>query len=176
MKDNFKKQLWLSAGIILGTIVIASVGLYFLAGSLSDEADKIIVDRVQIQTQTNALANLAALKRDAPQAAKYVKAIRTLIPGQYGLVGFGQWLNTIGVKHSVTTSFALQGSVTPASAGAAGGAGFSMDAEGTRSDVISFLRDLESQAQGFLLSIDAFDITRNGDRARLVAHGTLFFK
>ncbi len=176
MKDTFKRQLWLSIGIVAGSIVVASVAFYVLSVSLSDEASKIVLDRATIDTQTSALGSLASLKSDAPQAARYELAMRSLLPDQYKIVGFGQWLSAIGAKHAVLTSFSLQGAITPAGKGVAGTAGFSMNAEGSHDAIIAFLKDLESEAQGFLLSLDTFDIAKSGDHERITARGVLFFQ
>src|SRR6185437_3548916 len=95
-KDRFTKQFWISLGIIAASIIIAVVVLNYFAGDMDAQASAIVSARGQAQAQTAAIANLAALKSQAPQAAQYQAAIDGLLPDQYNLVTFPQWFARLG--------------------------------------------------------------------------------
>lgn len=176
MKENFKQRLWLGFGIILGSIIIASVALYFLSGDINTQAAAILDQKTADQNQTEAVANLANLKSAAPAAAQYEVAMDRLLPDQFGLVGFSQWLNQVGGQYGVTATFTFQGNPGAPTPGTLGTAAFSLTAQGpTIQDLTAFLHNIESQAPGFLLSISSFNLT-GGVNPSLTAQGILFFQ
>jgi len=176
MKDKFKKQLWISSGIIGGSIIAALIAIYFFSSSLAAATQKIIADRSLVASQTSALASLADLKRDAPLALRYEAAINKLLPSQYTLIGFGQWLEGRAAQYGVTTNFSFQGAPVPATPDTFGTAVFSAEAEGPAANITAFMKDIEMQAPSFLLTLDSFDFTNNGTTSRATMGGTLFFQ
>ena len=172
--DTFKRKLALDLGIILGGIILATIGLYVLSGRISTQVKKIIADRSLVAQQTAALASLADLTRDAPQAAKYEAAINKLLPDQYQLIGFSDWLAAQGQQFNVTTHFNLQSPPSASSPTSAGTAPFTADAEGSVANIVAFLKDIETQAPGYLLSVNSFDLSNNGDSSRVNIQGTLY--
>jgi hypothetical protein len=176
MKENFKRKLWIGFGIVFGSIVIASVALYFLSGDLNAQAAAIFAQKTSDQSQTQAVANLATLKSTAPAAARYEAAMERLLPDQFGLVGFGQWLDQVGSQYGVTATFSFQGNPSTPAPGTLGSAPFSLTAQGSSiQGLTAFLENIESQAPGFLLSISSFDLT-GGANPSLTAQGVLFFR
>jgi outer membrane murein-binding lipoprotein Lpp len=175
-KGRFARQLWISFGIIIASIAIAGGALAFLSGQISAQADTIASDRAAVQEKTDAVANLATLKAAVPQAAQYQSAIDQLLPSQYGLVTFTQWLAQLGAKYNVTTDAAFQGSVVPSAAGTAGTAQFFFSAEGSPDNLTAFLDGMNAQSSGFLVSITAFDVTNNEANDRMTGQGILFFQ
>lgn len=171
-----KKRLWVSFGIIFGTIIVASAAVYYYAGEVHDEAGKIVVDRTLIAQQEAALSNLAALKQDAPKAAQYEAAINQLVPDQYTLITFSKWLTTIAQKYNVTAGSSFGGNPSNPGAGTPGVESFSLQAQGNQNDMVKFLQDIETESAGFLLSIDGFDFTTDGANSRITANGRLFFQ
>ena len=174
MKSNFKQSLWVSFGVIFGTILVASAALYFLSTDLAAQAEKIITDKALIAEQTGALDILASLKSDAMQAAPYAAAMGKLLPPHDELIGFPQWLTALGQAHNVSVSAAFQGNNVPVTDSAPGNDSFSMNASGASADLITFLRDLETRVPGFLLAIDTFDLGNTGPSYQLSAPGRLF--
>lgn len=176
VKDRFSKQLWMSLGIIVISILISGGVLYFFTGDLSANADAIMAAHATIQTQNDALANLANLKQQAPQAAQYQAEIHQLIPDQYGLVPFAQWFKDEGSRYNVTADAVFQGSIVPAQGSTPGTISFSFNVQGTPSNLISFLDTVSatSTSSGFLLTINSFNITMNGTSANATGQGTLF--
>lgn len=176
MKKYFAKQLWISFGIVIGSMAIAAGVLYVFFGKMSAEANAIVVDRAVVQSNTDAVAELAQLEGQAPQAAQYEAAIDQLLPDQYGLVSFPQWLAQVGAKYDVTTSAGFQGSVTPPTGMTPGTVEFSFTATGAPTNIVAFLNDIDTQSSGFLLSLTSFTVTNTGSSEQMTGQGTLFFR
>jgi len=175
VKDRFVRQVWVSAGIIVASIAIAAWAVSFFSAELSAQADMIVADRQAIQANNDAVANLAQLKTDAPKAAHYQTAINQLLPDQYGLLTFNQWLLQLGATHNVTASMAFQGSVVPSTATTAGTAQFSFSADGAPEDLVAFLNGMNATSSGFLVSLTSFDVVSDGTNEKLTGQGILFF-
>jgi hypothetical protein len=175
-KKRFVRQLWISLGIIVGSIAIAAGLLAFFSGDISAKADAIVGDRATVQSKTDALANLAQLESEAPQAAQYQLAIDQLLPDQYGLVTFTQWIAQLGVKYDVTTNAAFQGSVVPSAGATPGAAQFSFGAEGTPENIAAFLDGMNAKSTGFLVTLTSFNVTGSGSNENMTGQGTLFFR
>jgi len=175
-RNQFVKQLWISSGIILASVVILAAAIYYCIGDLSAQAGMIVDDRAALQNRTDAVADLARLKAGAPPAAQYQSAIDQLLPDQYGLVTFGSWLARVGNQYSVTTNATFQDSFVPPQGTSAGTAGFSFDAEGSPSNLIAFLDEIDTKSSGFLLTITSFDFTSDGTNAKVTGQGTIFFQ
>lgn len=173
-RNQFVRQLWISAGVIVGSIAIAAGAMAFFSGGLSSQADAIVNDRAIVQSKTDALANLAQLESEAPQAAQYQAAMDQLLPDQYGLVTFTQWLAQLGAKYNVTTNAAFQGSVTPANGITPGTAQFSFTAQGAPQDLTDFLDGMNTKSSGFLLTLTSFDVTGQGSTESITGQGMLF--
>ncbi len=177
IKEHFAKQLWISFGIVLGSIAAAAVALYLFSGKISAAADAIVTDRAMVQDNTDAVANLAQLEGQAPQAAQYEAALDQLLPDQYGLVSFPQWLAQVGAKYGVTTSASFQGSATPPSGATPGTVQFSFTAIGAPTSIVAFLHDMNARPSGFLLSLTSFTMTGAGGASeQMTGQGTLFFR
>jgi hypothetical protein len=176
VKDRFTRQLLISGGIIVASIIIAGGALFFFSSSISAQALVIANDRMTIQQDTNTVANLAQLGADASQAMQYQAAIDQLLPSQYGLVTFTQWLTQLGEKYNVTADAAFQGSITPPTGVTPGSAQFSFSAEGTPGDIASFLDDMDAKSAEFLLSLSSFDVSADGTNEKVTGQGVLFFQ
>lgn len=176
MKNSFNRYLWISFGMILGIVVITTVAFYFLVGDITLRSNVISANRALIAEKNNSLVTFAEIKQDSAQAAEYKTAMDKLLPTQKELINFPQWLQNVAVSYSVTANSSFATDMTPASSTAPGTIGFSLTAEGGNDNVISFLRNLESQAPGFLLSFNSFNLSQNGDDAKVVVGGNVFFR
>lgn len=174
MKNVFKKQLLISGSVILGSIIAASVGLYFLSGDLGTQAQKIITEKALAAQQASVLGILAQLESDAPVAAKYSAAIDQLLPIHDDLIGVPGWVNGLAAKHDVTASFSFQGNNNPATNATPGTDGFTVLVEGQQANVAAFLNDMESQSPQFLLNVNSLDLVNNGPDYKLSIQGVLF--
>lgn len=171
---SFKKEWWISGGILLGSILITAAALYFLLSDLAGQAQTIMADRGTIAEQNAVLSNFAVLKSDAVKAAPYMSAMQELLPTHDALIGFPSWMNGVAAAHNVSVTIAFQGSDIAATASMPGSDGFSMSAMGAESDLVAFINDLENQAQGYLISIDSFELVNQGGSYRLSAQGRVF--
>jgi Tfp pilus assembly protein PilO len=176
VKERFVRQLWISLGIIAGSIVIAAGMLVFLSGDIAARADAIVSDRAIVQSKTDALANLAQLESEAPQAAQYQSAIDQLLPDQYGLVTFTQWIAQLGGKYNVTANASFQGSIVPSAGTTPGNAQFSFSVEGSSENIAAFLEGMNAKSTGFLVTLTSFDVTGSGSNENMTGQGTLFFR
>jgi Tfp pilus assembly protein PilO len=175
-KKRFARQLWISFGIIVGSIAIVAGMLVSFSGDISAQAAAIVSDRATVQSKTDALANLAQLESEAPQAAQYQSAMNQLLPDQYGLVTFTQWITQLGAKYDVTTNAAFQGSIAPSAGTTPGTAQFSFSAEGSPENIAEFLDGMNAKSTGFLVTLTSFDVTGSGSNENMTGQGTLFFR
>lgn len=176
MTITFKRPLIVSASVILGSIVIAVVGFFYLSQSIADQAGRIAKDRADIAAQTTALASIAKLRAEATQAAVYTSAMGKLLPTHDGLISFGQWISRIATTDHVSASVSFRGNDVMPSNDAFGRAGISLDMSAPIANIIAFLNDIESKTPGFLLSLASLDLVPSGSDYRLSAQGTLFFR
>ncbi len=174
MKSGFKKQLWISFGIIGGAIVAASVAVYFLSGDIDAQATQIITAKTAIAQQAATVGTLASLKSDAVRAASYAAVMGQLLLDRDELIAFPQWVATAGVAHNVQVSVVFQGGNTTTTASLPASDGFSLSATGAAVDLAAFLDDIETQKPGFLIAIDSIDLTNNGASYQLSAQGKVF--
>lgn len=179
MKDNFARKAWISLLIILGSIIVASVVLYYFSNDIAFQASKIASERKAVNGQNSALGSLASLKSDAPKADAYAVAINQLLPDQYGIVNFSSWLDAIAKKYNVTVTLSLSGSGVPSAQptpSSPGTVDFSFTASGSTGNVTQFLKDAEMESSGFLFNLGSFDYTTEASSEKVNAQGTLFFK
>jgi hypothetical protein len=167
-KKRFARQLWISFGIVVGSIAIAAGMSVFFSGNISAQADAIANDRTAVQSKTDALANFAQLE--------YQSAINQLLPDQYSLVTFTQWIAQLGAKYGVTANAAFQGSVVPSAGTTPGTAPFSFSVQGSPEKIAAFLDGMNTKSAGFLVTLTSFDVTGGGTNENMTGQGTLFFR
>jgi len=176
VKDRFTRQLLISGGIILASVAIAAGAFFFLSGRLAAQAAVIENVRTMTQNKTDLVAELVQLEAAVPQAAQYQAAIDQLLPNQYDLLTFPQWLSQLGQKYNVTVNAAFQGSMTPSTGIVPGTAPFSFSAEGAPSDLASFLDGMNAKSSGFLVSLTSFNVAITGGTEKLTGQGVVFFQ
>jgi len=176
MKDNFNRYLWISFGLFFVTIVVAVGAIYFLTGDIASRSSAISAARAIVAGQNNSLAAFAEIKQDSAEAAKYKTAMDKLLPTQNELINFPQWLQNVAATYNVTASFSFTASMVPAAPTVPGTIGFSLATEGKNADVISFLKNLESRAPGFLLEFSSFNLIQSGEDTKVVTGGNIFFR
>ena len=176
MKDNFKKQLWFSFGIIFGAILIAGIAVYYISNDITAQGEKIVIDKTTTNSQTGALATLAELEMDAPTAATYTSAMEALLPTEDQLFNFSEWIETFGKTYNINAQASFNGSPTVAVGTTPGTAGFSLEAEGAPSDLVTFLTALETSSTQFLVQLNSFNLLNENPSYKIVAQGNVFFR
>lgn len=174
--DMFKKQMMISGIIILASIIVTGVIVYFLAVRQSAMADAITIGRQAVMGQATQFGMLADLKQNAPAAAKYQAAMNELLPSQDDLITFPPQVDDLSRTDGVTSNFAFQPSITSASADAPGSVGFNLNVSGPMSNIIAFMKDFEVTAPILLSEIDSVNVTGNGSTYTLAAQGRVFFQ
>jgi hypothetical protein len=175
-KDNFRKPFWISVSVIIGTLVASSVALYFLAGSIEATASAIGAARTQTATQNAELQDLANLKQGASVAATYQAVMDKLLGSQAALLTFPTQIDSLGRAHTVSTSFSFQGSPSLAAGTIPGSIGFSLDVSGSITNVLAFMKDLESSSPVLLSSLENVSVAGDSSSYTLTAKGMVFFK
>lgn len=175
MKDEFKKYAWTGFAVIFCEVIVVAGAFYFLMGDIASRSNAIAATRVLVAQKNSSLAAFAEIKKDTAEAATYETAMDKLLPAQNDLINFPQWLQNFAATFNVTTNF-LFGETVAATPSAPGSIGFSLTAQGSEGDTLSFLKNLESQAPGFLLSFDSVNLTESGSGAKVVVTGEMFFK
>lgn len=176
MNSNFKKRLWIGVGVIFGSMVIAFGAFYFLSDGLHVQADSVVAEKVAAQRAAAAIANFAALKTDAPQAAKYEAVMQKLLPDRSGLITFNTWVNQIAKRYGVAATVAYQGDPTLPVGAVPGSAAFTMTVQGPENSIVPFVNYITARAAGFPLSFGSFDFTDDRTQENLIAQGTLYFR
>lgn len=178
MKTNFKKKLLLSTGIIVASVILAVGALVYLSNNLNANAASLMNDRAAMQDKTSDLARLADLEHDAPLAATYQAAIGQLLPPAAGLINVPPAVAALATADGVTATFSFEGNPSAAAGDTIGTVPFSLSVQGTLDHVTSFLADLETKTNSFLVNVDSFDVANSGagGEVTLTGQGTLYFQ
>jgi hypothetical protein len=175
-QDHFKRQLGISIAVIVGTVVIATVALYFLTENIEETARAIGMARAQTASENAELQDLASLEQNAGSAASYQAAMDKLLASQAALITFPAQVESLSRAHAVSTSFSFDGSPLPPATSTPGSITFSLNVSGPIAGVISFMKDFESAAPVLLSSLDAANVTGSGSSYTLTVRGTVYFK
>jgi len=156
-------------------LVFAAI-LYFLSRDLQFQAEKIVADRALINRRAAVLGALADLKRDAPQADVYKRAMDKLLVSQDQLLDFSRWLDGLARVRQIGLNFSFRGSQVAPQGDAPGYIAFSLDLAGKLNNLVEFLKDLESLSPRFLVGLDGVDLTGDGSSYRILSQGKVFFR
>ncbi len=163
--------------VIFGSLLLGTVAIYFLRVRLDDRVKRINQYHALIQDRADDVRTLAELKKVAPIAASYQKAIDLLLPTRDQLFDFPAWLDSIARSEKVVLGFGFQGDASAPQGVAAGQVPFSLNLTGGLDTIAHFLKILESpQATRFMIGLDSIDITKTGDAYKASAQGKTYFK
>ncbi len=176
MTADFKKRLWIRAGVIVGSIAIAIGAFWYFAGAIKAQATRVAAFKEDAASNANAAAQLAALERAAPQAANYAAALQNLLPDQSSLINFSAWLSAAATRYGVQAAAAFRGNPVPPAGTAPGTAAFTMTVQGPEGSIAPFLDYLTRNDPGFIVSFSSFDYTNNRTQENLTAQGTTYFR
>lgn len=176
MKDNFNRYVWINFGMVFGVIAIGAAAISFFSGDIVSRSSAISADHALIVKQNNILVAFSQIKKDSAEATEYKTAMDKLLPTQNEIINFPQWLQNLAGTYNVTADFSFTANAVPAASSTPGTIGFSLIVDGEGGKVVSFLKDLESEAPAFLLAFDSFTLTKNGANSRVVTGGKMFFR
>jgi len=176
IKDPFYRQLTLNIALIAVTTVLAIVGLSFVLRNASAQTAAIAKAHAAAALRNSDLTTIVALQQAAASAANYQTAINQLLPSEDNLISFPQEIKTAGAAYNVIAQASFSGDPTPGANGTAGFASFSLTASGGASDVLSFLKNIETQSSQFLIAVDAVNFSTDGADGTISASGRVFFQ
>ncbi len=173
--ENFKKQVWIGIGFVLGSIVVFGAIFFVLSGIIGSQADSIMSGRANIANQSALINSYSDLKANAPTATAYEAAMNKILASQDNLIAFPSQIDGIAHNDNVADTFSFQGDPVPARATAPGYIAFKLNLTGSLSALLVFFKDMES-APILLSSIDSFDLAQSGPSYTVSATGRVFFK
>ncbi|MEK7195264.1 MAG: hypothetical protein AAB655_01055 [Patescibacteria group bacterium] len=176
MANSFKREIIISASVIIGSILIMSVALYFLAKDIDSQAEKVAAARFAISDKALALEALANLKNGVPKADLYKQAMDKILVSRDQLIDFPRWLDGLARSRQVAFTSSFQGNQVEPQGGLPAYVGFMMDAGGSLNNLIGFFKDVETQAPRFLVNFERFDLNGGGSEYKIAAYGKVFFK
>ncbi len=174
MERTFSKQLWISLGIIIASIIATTVAFYYFSGEIEARVASILRARSDITAQNMSLSLIASLKSNTPQATKYQTAINHLLPTPDNLINFPGMVDTIARSYGLNDKVVFTGDPVPAAAAVPGYAQFTLEADGADVDLRSFLRDIELKTSQFVIEVKSFNFTGSGPASRLSLIGRVF--
>ena len=174
--ENFKRTFWIHVSVAAGGIAVLMAIIGWLASDVQAQADRIRKDRVLIRDRSAAIAALADLKGRASQATFYEQKLSAFLPTQEQLLDFPRTLDNLARIRRISSNFAFRGGQTAPQGNMPGSIGFNLDLSGALEDILSFLKDVETEPPRFLATFESFDLTRSGDSYRLLIPGKVFFK
>jgi hypothetical protein len=172
--SDFKKNLYLNIGLIVGFVIIFGV-FYFLLRANIDHQVSVIND---IKSKRNFVSqsaqNLALLVKDAPIAQQYAKKISSLVPTHdYLISSFSSDISNFAKRNNVSLSFVF-GNETPSSGSSLGFISFSATMDGSWESIVNFLNDLENRY--YSIKINSMDVNKVSDnQIRVSTSGHISF-
>jgi Tfp pilus assembly protein PilN len=177
MNGSYRRDLFVSTAIIVGSLVAAVVGVYFLQSALRAQVSHVAEMNQRIQAYFDNVGLVASLKQSAPQANKYLEVMNRLIPDHDHLFGLRDWIDTVSRNHRVVSSFNFAGEPPIPSPGTIGQIGFTLTLSGNVEDLTSFLQEIESLATAqYLLTFDTFTVSRNSGTYQVTIQGKAYFQ
>ena len=80
MRDHFFRSVGISSGVIVTAFALGAFAIFFMNGRLGERVARIADARARIVQRAEEVKRLADLKRDAPKAGQYERAIDILLP------------------------------------------------------------------------------------------------
>lgn len=171
--DDFKKQLIIKLSIALGIISVFSVALVLMGRDIGKRAQAIRDQRIEIANRNQSLSVIANLQKDFNDAQKYTSILENALPTSNQLFDFPKELEFLAKKQNMGFGFSF-GSETPPSESQPGSAAFVLTIQGTRAQIINFIKTLEEIR--FLVNIGSIDISGAGDGFGATIGGIVYFQ
>ena len=176
MDPEFKKEVIISGGVIVASILIFGIASWYLANGISEQAAQIIEKRTVLAEWARSVSTLGEFRLVAPEVEKYEAQIKAILPGKEGLIDFGRVVETIARVNRVKTIFNFEGEAVPAQVGVPGYIAFSLRADGNFADIQSFFTTLHGRGSKFLISLSGLDLQRAGEEYHAAVQGRVYFR
>ena len=176
MEKTFKKDLLTGLAVIFGSLLLASGALYWLSGDIGERTSRIIDKRGLINQQSGLADTIAILKTGKTEADKYSLVLNRLVPGKDDLFTFSKWIDNFSKNYGIGINFAFAGGETEPTSESLGFAPFTLSLSGPLDRIESFLRDLESRADSFLVGFDSYSVRANDDSYNVSVAGKVYYK
>ncbi|MBI2033883.1 MAG: hypothetical protein HYT13_02170 [Candidatus Liptonbacteria bacterium] len=177
MPKSFRRSLITSLIVIFIGFVGSAVAFYVLGIQLSSLSAKVAREKGLIAQRTGVVDILAELKKVAPEAEPYSRAMDSLLPTQDQLLGFSIYLDALAKNYGVSLGFNFQGETNAAQKDSPGSLGFALSLTGGLSNNLEFLKALEAKSARFLFVVQNFSLNRkSGGDYNMSVQGLVFFK
>ena len=177
MHDEFHRGIYISLGIIFGSILLFGTSFYFLADDIALQSKEIAGSRGLVRQSAEASTLLAEVKQNLPKVQRYKTIMDRLVPNQLKLLDLPRTLDNAARLQKVNLLFTPGNGQTEPQEGVAGTIPFSITVSGPLQNVLQFMNYIESASQDFLISLDSFDVKRvDPTTYEVMAPGRAFFK
>lgn len=176
MPQELRREFLISFGIIIGGLIVAGAASFFLSRDVAMQAGNAAEARELIRQRAATLGALADLKKGAPQAAVYRTALDKILVSEDQLLDFPRWLDGLARGRGVSLNFSFaEGQIQPEGQ-VPGSVGFSVDINGRLDSITGFLNDIELGPPRFLLGLEDFKLSGEGNGYSLKIKGRIYFR
>ena len=176
MPKSFRRSLIISLIAIFAGFIASAVVFYVLGIRLDSLSTKVAREKGLMAQRTDVVDILAELKKVAPEAEPYGRAMDSLLPTQDQLLDFPRYLDALAKNYGVSLNFNFQGEPIAAQKDSPGSLGFALSLTGQFSNNLEFLKALEAKSARFLLVVQNFSLSRVSGGYNMGVHGLVFFK
>jgi Tfp pilus assembly protein PilO len=179
MQDNFLKEFWVSAGIVVGSVFIAGGILLWIASDVQAYTERISQSRLLVNQRARSIEVLARLKQNDRDVESYQKLMNQILPTKEELLDFNRKLEDTARVNQVTLNSSFQsGGTTMPGGEQAGSVAFRFDANGSYENLVNFYNEIEKKSPKFLVSVDNLDVqaSTEGSGLRFSSQARVFFR
>ena len=177
-KPDFLKYLTPKAiihlSVILGFLIFVIPTFLFLGSEVKQRAASIRTQRVQIDTHTRMIAELAKFREASAEVGYAMADLQTIIPPRRELFSFPQDIERLGLGTDITANVNFVGKETPAMNDKAGSNMFTVTSKGSFDSTFQFIRALEERRE-FFVSLGSINMVKIEEQFNSVINGLVFF-
>lgn len=170
------RDLIKNIAFIVASFVIAGVVLWWLRYDIQVQSEKALSLRHELGADADLAVSFAALKNQAEKAEVFERRLAGLLPVSDKLIDFRGFLEVLGNQRGVTTDFSFEGAGVAGDEGKPSAIGFSLEMSGPLSGIQGLLNDIEVNPRSYLLSFDAFDLSKKEGEYRVIFRGKLYYQ
>lgn len=171
---ELRESLQWSVPIVAGSFILFIIFARMLFSSTDALVSKITQNRGTLFRYSNAPSILADIKKEKDEAEPYKAALSKMIPNQEDLLNRKSWAESIMRIYNLTGQLSFS-NPTPPTPTELGYAPFTIEANGTFTDIRMFLRNIEVTDPRFFISMDSIQIVKNQDTYKANVSGKFFF-